>query len=134
MSGRVPPPDDPLIIRLRGELQDLETEDVVTLLGRVASGPPGHTRIYPDHEAQRWMDIPNEDIVDSARVEGDDENGGRTALFVRRGPMQEPMFNEAVLEALEEHFAGSWMSTWSLIPDSRYVAAQMLELIPEEYS
>ena len=126
MPDRVPNPDpDPLVPRVRSG-----SEDVVALVGFVGEGAEGHLRIYADHHLQRWLDIPADAVVDSVRIEDDDPLGGRTMIWVAREAMAADVFDPDVFGALEAHFLDGGMSTWPLIPDTRYVAAAILGLLP----
>jgi hypothetical protein len=132
VNGRVTnPPPSPIVTRLISPDSDTETEEVMALVGYVGPGPGSDvTRLYPDLDLQRWMDFPEDDIVDSAPLDGDDvEGGGRTVVWVRQETMFLPVFTQAALRNLEENFAGSEMSVWPFIPATRYVAAQLLDLV-----
>ena len=74
------------------------------------------------------MDFPPDAIVDSAPL--DDTEGGRTVVWVRSETMFEPAFSEEAAAVLEGQLLGGLMSTWPFIPGSRYVAAQLLDLVP----
>lgn len=123
------PAPDPVVERLRKAGTENESEDVLALVGYVGPGRPGHLRIHADDDLRRWLDIPEGDIVDSARVDLEDPLGGRTMVWVNRDAMQLPLFSDAVLDALEAEFANGAMSTWPLIPDSLQVAAEILDLL-----
>jgi hypothetical protein len=108
-----------------------ETEDVMALVGFVGPGRDGDVRLYPDIDFQRWMDIAPDDIVGSSPLTA--FNPGRldrTVVWVRRDAMMGPVFKPDSLKNFEDDFAGSWMSTWPLIPETRLVAAQILDLVP----
>ena len=123
------PPPDPVVERLRKAGSDNESEDVLALVGYVGPGRPGHLRMHPDRDLRRWLEIPEGDILDSARVNLDDPLGGRTMVWVNRDAMQLPLFSDNVLAALEAEFEHGAMSTWPLIPDSLQVAAEILDLL-----
>jgi hypothetical protein len=110
---------DDILRRLRGV-------PVVALLGFADEwGEGGNLRLYPEHAYQRWMDIPIDDI--RARTQYDE--AGRTIVWVDRDSLNEPLFVDGTIDELSEKYAGAPISTWALIPDSRYTAAQMLNLI-----
>jgi hypothetical protein len=128
---RNPDPDpDPLVTRLTRTGN--ETEDMVALVGYIGPLQGGFRRIYADHHLQRWLEIPDGKIVDSVRIDTDDELGGRTVIWVRRDAMTTEVFHAGVLEAMESYFAEEHggMSTWPLVPDNRLVAADLLGLLP----
>jgi hypothetical protein len=131
MPDRDPNPQpDPLVARLLKNAN--ETEDVVALVGFVGAQREGNLRLYPDRNLQRWLEIPATNVKDSIRIDTDDPLGGRTVIWVDRDSMTAKVFDDGALAALEEHFEGGvdgWMSTWQLIPDNRYVAAEMLDLL-----
>jgi hypothetical protein len=114
-----------IVTRLRND-QTGETEPAVALLGFVGDGrDANHIRLYPDVAYQRWMDIPTSDIVDSSEFDAQ----GRTVVWVDRDSLNQPLFTPDTIQALDGRYAGPWISTWALIPDSRYVAAQLLDLV-----
>jgi hypothetical protein len=131
VSERDPnPAPNPLVTRLTKAGSENETEDVVALIGFVGPGRDGHFRLYPELQLQRWLDLPAGEIVDSHPVDADDPLESRTVVWVKRAAMIAPIFNETAVRALEAEFADDgWMSTWPLIPDSRLVAARILDLI-----
>jgi len=127
VSRQPEPPADDIVDRLQDS--DNETVDVVALIGFVGpvreDGSGGHRRVYPDIEYQRWLAIPAGAIVDSVPA-----SLGRTLIWVDGDVMRDDVFKDSVLEALDGQFApGGGMSTWTLIPDSRYIAAEMLGLL-----
>jgi hypothetical protein len=129
VSDRNPrPKPDPLVTRLTREGN--ETEDVVALVGFIGPQRGRNLRIYADRHLQRWLEIPSANVKDSIRVDTDDPLGGRTVIWVDRAAMTGPVFDDAVLKAMQRHFVDGWMSTWPLIPDDRYVAAELLGLLP----
>jgi hypothetical protein len=132
LSDRVPnPPSSRIVSRLLKDGSDTETEDVMALVGYVGPGRDGDVRLYPDLDFHRWMDFRREDIVDSSPLDaGPAGLEGRTVVWVRRASMLDPVFKPESLEDFEDDFAGSWMSTWPLIPETRLVAAEILDLIP----
>jgi hypothetical protein len=124
------PPISPIVERLLKNGSN-ETEDVMALVGFVGPGRGGDVRLYPDIDFQRWMDIPPGDIVDSSPLDADHTGlAGRTVVWVRQETMFQPVFKQDSFLDFEADFAGSWMSTWPLIPSTRYVAAQILDLLP----
>ena len=130
MSDRNPTPaPHPLVIRLTRADSETDTEDVVALVGLVGTGAAGRVRLFSDQHLQRWLDLPADAVVDSFPVDPEDELS-QTVVWVTREAMREPMFSDSALEALEAEFIGAGMSTWPLIPDSRYVAAAILDLLP----
>ncbi len=131
MSPRVRTPQThPIVTRLK-KRASVDTADVVALLGFVGEGRPGHIRIYPDVAYQRWMDLPENDVVDSAPLgaAAGGELEDRTVVWVKRDAMFKPLFAAGVLEMLDAQYTDGWISTWALIPDTRYLAAEMLDLI-----
>jgi hypothetical protein len=129
VSERDPnPAPNPLVTRLTKAGSENETEDVVALIGYVGTGQEGHVRLYPELDLNRWLDLPAGDIVDSVPVAGDALRD-RTVVWVRREAMLAPMFKDTVLDALEAELEGAGMSTWPLVPGSRYVAAELLDLV-----
>ena len=78
------------------------------------------------------MDIPQADIVGHCPLDAISAGKlGRTVVWVRKDSMLEPVFNaQSILQALQSNFAGSWLSTWPLIPGTRMVAAEFLDLLP----
>jgi hypothetical protein len=126
------PPVSPIVELLLRE-DSAETKDVMALVGFVGPGRGSDVRLYPDIDLQRWMDIPLEAIV--AHRPLDDINSsrrGRTIVWVRRDAMFERVFKQGVLteQAFADLFEGSWISTWPLLPETRLVAAELLDLVP----
>jgi hypothetical protein len=86
------------------------------------------------------MDFHPDDIVDShpLRPDPDDSRRGRYPLdgrhvvWVKQGTMiGAPVFPEDALSQGDFTFVdGKEMSTWPLIPQDRYIAAQLLDLVP----
>lgn len=132
MSDRNPSPDPhPLVTRLTREGSDTETEDVIALVGFVGTGPSGCVRLFsPESQLQRYMDLAVGEIVDSRPVDPGDELSP-TLVWVTRATMVEPMFTPEALTALEAEFTGCGISTWPLVPDTRLVAASLLNLLPD---
>lgn len=118
------PTPHPVVVRLqRSDRQ--ETEDVIALVGFIGPRQDGHVRIYPDAGYQRWLAIPADSIVDSEP--GDD---GRTVIWVTGEAMRADMFTDNALAALDAELTPrGGMSTWNLLPETRYVAAGMLDLL-----
>ena len=108
-----------------------DAKPAVALLGFVADGRDAdHIRLYPDVHYQRWMDIPRADIVTfEALGAEDDATAGRTVVWVHRDKMNEPLFVDGTIEGLNKQFVDGWISTWALIPESRLVAAEILDLV-----
>ena len=126
--SRVPnPTPNEIVERLQGP--DNEVEDVVALIGFVGVQRDGHVVLHPDVDYQRWLAIPADDVVDSEDVP---DGGGRSVVWVKHSAMQQHVFNENVLETLDQQFEHGSMSTWPLIPDTLYVAAGMLDLLPRD--
>lgn len=126
--SRVPnPPPNEVVERLQGPGN--EVEDVVALIGFVGVPVDGQVVLHPDVDYQRWLAIPEDDVVDSEPTPAGD---GRSVVWIKRTAMQRHVFTANVLAALAEQFEdhGS-MSTWPLIPDTFYVAAGMLDLLPQ---
>ena len=126
------PPTSPIIEALLDE-QTGNTKDVMALVGHVGPGRGDDVRLYSDRDGQRWMDIPLDQVAHHVPLE-DVEPGpvepGQSVVWVQREWMNGPVFLEVALTDFEEFFAGSWMSTWQMIPDTRMVAAEMLDLLP----
>jgi hypothetical protein len=133
------PPEAAIVERLRRPDDEIDTEDVIALVGFVGPGKDGDLRLYPDANLQRWMDFRPSDIVDSQPLHPDpeDDRRGRSALegrhvvWVRQETMiDQPVFDPEALSQADFPFVGSEMSTWPLIPHDRYIAAQLLDLVP----
>jgi hypothetical protein len=125
------PKSSPIVEALLKE-ESIETEDVMALVGFVGPGRNGDVRLYPDIDFQRWMDIAPDEIVDHSPLTA--FNPGRldrTVVWVRREAMMSPVFKPESLKNFKDDFAGSWMSTWPLIPQTRLLAAQLLNLVPD---
>jgi len=131
VNGRVrQPPRNPIAERLIEDPDSpgRETVQVMALVGFVGRGRGQDVRLFPDMDFQRYMDFSPDDIIDSAPL---DDGGGRTVVWVRSDTMfQEPLFSDEAAERLAELLQGSSMSTWPFIPATRYVAAQLLDLVP----
>ena len=126
------PPVSPIVELLLRE-DSPETKDVMALVGFVGPGRGSDVRLYPDIDLQRWMDIPVEAIVAHKPLEEvNTGRPGRTIVWVHRDAMFEPVFKPAVLTEPEfaDLFDSSWISTWPLLPHTRLVAAEMLDLVP----
>jgi hypothetical protein len=109
------------------------TKDVMALVGYVGPGRGEDVRLYSDFDGQRWMDIPLEQIAHHAPfedVESDSARPGRRVVWVQREWMNGHVFREDALTDFGDLFVDSWMSTWQLIPDTRMVAAGLLDLLP----
>ena len=129
MADRNPKPTPDLIVeRLRTDPDDPE-QDYITLLGFIGEGPAGHVRIHPRPDLQAFMDIPDADVVDSLAVDHSRDALVRTVVWVRRESMYQSLFKETVLATLEGELVDVQMSVWSLIPETRYVAAELLGLV-----
>ena len=127
------PPTSAIIEALLDESGN--TKDVMALVGYVGPGRGEDVRVYSDRDGQRWMDVPLEQIAHHAPLE-DVESGpvapGQSVVWVQREWMNGHVFQEEALNPsdFEELFVDSWMSTWQMIPDTRMVAAEMLDLLP----
>jgi hypothetical protein len=126
------PPSSEIVTGLLKDDPPDETKEVLALVGYVGPGRNGDVRLYSDIDVQRWMDIPQADIVGHCPLDAISSGKlGRTVVWVRQDSMFEPVFNaQSVLQALQSNFAGSWISTWPLIPGTRMVAAEFLDLLP----
>jgi len=125
------PPTSAIIEALLDESGN--TKDVMALVGYVGPGRGDDVRLYSDFDGQRWMDIPLDQIAHHAPledVEGGPVRPGRSVVWVQREWMNGHVFREDALIDFGEEFVDSWMSTWQLIPDTRMVAAEMLDLLP----
>ena len=128
-NGRVPPASQAVQALLKEGSN--ETEAVTALVGFVGPGRGDDIRLYPDIDFQRWMDIAPDEIVRSAPLTT--FNSGRlerTVVWVKQEALMKPVFKPDSLQDFQDDFAGSWMSTWPLIPETRFVAAQILDLLP----
>ena len=107
------------------------TKDVTALVGYVGPGRGDDVRLYPDFDGHRWMDVPIDQIAHHAPLEDIGPGpAGRSVVWVQREWLNGPVFREDALVDFADCFVGSWMSTWQLIPASRSVAAEMLDLLP----
>ena len=112
----------PTLEEARKQLRDVPA---VALVGFAEWWDPDNLRLYPDHAYQRWMEIPKTDI--RAKAQYDDV--GRTVVWVDRDSLNEPLFQDGTIEQLDQMYAGAPISTWALIPATRFVAADLLDLI-----
>jgi hypothetical protein len=129
-DAHIPKPSDSVKGLLKKD-SPTETADVMALVGYVGPGRNQDIRLYPDIDFQRWMDIARDEIVASSPL--DAFNSGRlerTVVWVKTQWMMDPVFKPNAFQNIQSDFVGSWMSTWPLIPGSRYVAAQILDLLP----
>lgn len=123
---------DPLIARLRKPGDDVETEDVIALVGFVGPGRDGTVRIRPDYDGQRYLELPG--IVHRELLEPGNELSP-SRIWVDRLTMLEPIFenevgeNDGRLSEVANVLAGAPFSVWNLIPETRLVAADMMDLI-----
>ena len=108
------------------------TAEAMALVGFAGPGGDGIVRLYPDINYQRWLDVPREQIVAHAPLAT--FNPGRpkrTVLWVKSDWMLEPVFKETAVDALNGQLVdANGMSSWQLVPGSRFVAAQVLDLLP----
>jgi hypothetical protein len=105
-------------------------QEALALVGFVGRGEGTDVRLYPDVDFGRWMDIPAADVVTSTPLTT--FNPGRlqrTVVWVDARSMLAPIFNPGAPN-FAGTFAGSEISTWQLIPATRLVAAEMLDLLP----
>jgi hypothetical protein len=122
---------DPIIDELRTD--DVEVEDVISLVGFVGPGRDGSVRIRPDYSGQRFLELPS--IVHRQLLEPRNPLS-RSRIWVDRMTMLEPIFenqdgqNDGRLPEVANLLAGAPFSVWNLIPETRLVAASMLDLIP----
>ena len=141
MSPRTPSNDpDPMPDRLR-QPENIETEDTIALIGFVRPGelpPEGEDpeqrralRISPDSEGQRWLDIPIDAVVDRQQIEPGNELT-RSVVWANKPVLMQEMFSEQQGGQIAEALSGAPLSTWNLLPETRLVAAYLLNLIPHE--
>jgi hypothetical protein len=135
VSDRRPsPPDDPIVGRLR-DPSSREVADVLSLVGYIGREEDGF-RIFANRDLANWLEVPA--IIDSQPVNPGDELGP-SVVFVDREMMLRPIFetdaheDDGRLDAVTEAFGDVPFSTWNLIPETRYIAARLLGLIPYEY-
>lgn len=108
---------------------DVETIALVGYVG-VGIGDPPDVRLYPDADFARWMDIPQAKVVTSAPLSTFGSGRlQRTVVWVHAEFILEPVFNEGAVD-FTDAFVSSEISTWQLLPATRLVAAQMLDLLP----
>lgn len=114
--------------------EQLDGEDVIALIGYVGVGVGGNVRLCADLSFQRWLDLPQGAVRDSVPLNAADPAAGRTVVWVTRQSMKDPIFDDSVdlVPVLEGAFADAGMSVWPLLPDSRYVAAELLGLLAQE--
>jgi hypothetical protein len=107
------------------------TAEVMALVG--FAGPAGErVRLYSDVNYQRWLDVPQDQIVASKPLaEFNPGRPTRTILWVNSEWMFEEVFNETAAATLNGELVDpGGMSTGQLIPGSRFLAAQLLDLVP----
>jgi hypothetical protein len=105
---------------------------VMALVGFAEAREGGGVRLYPDIDFQRWMDIPRSAIV-SERPLTDFNPGrpGRTVVWVTQQWISDPVFAEGFPpDDCDPLFAGSSISIWPLLPATRLLAAELLDLVP----
>ncbi len=136
MSPRIPdPPDDPIVDRLR-KPDSPDVEDAISLIGYVGPGADGAIRIYDGRDLQRFLEVPA--VLDSQRLYPDDELSP-SVVWVDRATMLEPIFvsaegeDDGRIDAATQALGDVPFSTWNLIPETRYISARMLGLIPYDY-
>jgi hypothetical protein len=117
---------------LREATDPASTKDVMALVGFAGPGNDGCFRLYPDVNYQRWLEIPDSEVEFDAPLT--DFNPGRPSrriVWVKSKWLLAPMFDVALSDEIEGYFtANSRMSTWPLVPGSRLVAAEVLDLVP----
>jgi hypothetical protein len=130
------PPDDPIVGRLR-KPNSRAVEDVISLVGYVGPGEQeGRVRIFANRDLVNWIEVP--EIIDSQPVTPGDELSP-SVVFVAREMMLKPIFeteageDDGRLDAVTAAFGDVPFSTWNLIPETRYIAARLLGMIPYEY-
>jgi hypothetical protein len=103
----------------------------MALVGFAGPGGDGVVRLYPDINYQRWLDVPRAQIV--AHTPLTTFNPGRpqrTVLWVDSDWMLAPVFQDTAVDALDAQLVDAHgMSVGPLLPGSRFVAAQLLDLI-----
>jgi hypothetical protein len=103
---------------------------VLALVGFVGSGNGTDVRLYPDVDFGRWMDIPAADVVShTALTTFNPGRLQRTVIWVDANTMLAPVFRQG-RPVFTGAFVGSEISTWQLIPSTRLLAAEMLDLLP----
>lgn len=141
--NRFPDPD-PIVQNLLQEGNSSDTEQVVALVGFVGNGrvdpedPENplsqeertHLRIHADRNLQRWLEVPRPAVVDVRQLEPDSVFT-RSVVWVCNETMVEDLFVPDDVTAIGNAFnvAGAPYSTWNLIPETRLVAAALLDLI-----
>jgi hypothetical protein len=132
VSPRIPdPPDDPIVDRLR-KPGSPDVEDAIALIGYVGPGTDGAIRIYDGRDLQRFLEVPS--VLDSQRVYPDDALSP-SVVWVDRATMLDPIFeqdgqDDGRIDAAVQALGNVPFSTWNLIPETRYICARMLDLIP----
>lgn len=135
MSRTPNPTPDPIVGRLLKQERPGETdaEDVLALVGFVGPGRQDGRRIHPDRHLQRWLELPDGAIVDSQRIDSEDELS-RSVVWVRRSVMTEPVLqadvDDGLFDQVLELLDSAPFSAWNLLPETRMVAARLLGLIP----
>ncbi len=136
MSPRIPnPSDDPIVGRLR-KPDSPDVEDAISLVGYVGPGANGAIRVYDGRDLARWLEVPA--ILDSQPLTPGDELSP-SVVWVERRTMLEPLFesppgeDDGRIDAATEALGDVPFSTWNLIPETRYISARMLGLIPYDY-
>jgi hypothetical protein len=108
------------------------TVNAMALVGFAGPGGQGCFCLYPDVNFQRWLEIPESAVVFDAPLTN--FNTGRPCrriVWVKSEWLLAPMFDDALSDEIAQHFNdGGRMSTWPLVPGSRLVAAESLDLVP----
>jgi hypothetical protein len=108
-----------------------DAEDSMVLVGFIGHrGPQGELRLFADRQAQRYLDIPETDIIHAEEIPEDEL--GRMRIHVRRGVMVEQAFDTAAEDELKAAIIGPGMSVWQFLPENRIIAAGMFGMLPEE--
>ena len=122
----------PSALRKEPETDPARTKDAMALVGFAGPGEDGCFRLYPDVNYRRWLEIPDSAVVHHAPLT--DFNPGRPLrriVWVESEWLLAPMFNAGLSNQIAQEFAaGGGMSTWPMVPESRLVAAEMLDLVP----
>ena len=124
-------PVSPIVGEVLNTRDEVEGREAIALVGYVGvgsirDGESPDVRLYPDADFARWMDIPQDMVVTSAPLTTFGSGRlQRTMVWV-----DAEFFTEEAVD-FTGTFARSEISTWPLIPATRLVAAQMLDLLPD---
>jgi hypothetical protein len=136
--NRFPDPD-PIVGRLHRNETGPDAEDVVALVGYIGPGrlPPDADpddpeqrplRIFADNELSRWLDVPRGAVVDTQRVNEEDELSP-SVIWVDRPTMFAEIDWGPVTEVLDNSDFKPPLSTWNLIPETPLVAASLMGML-----